>query len=221
MRTSKYELLDSQGKNLIKVFHSCVGTGERVFQSHHHTQCELSLFVEEKGIYTTDSGKINFNKGDMFMFSADETHCITRIDEAINLLNIHFEPRMIWERSDTAELLQFIFQSSKKNKFDSSDTKLKSIIETIENEGVLGKEESSLVQSALEFDETPAEKIAVPRVDMVCVDVDESIDEILEKIIPVSLYMSIQWIKSLAFCICVICSMKWCSMVNRDWMSAV
>lgn len=134
MRTSEYELLDSQGKILIKVFHSCVGTGERVFQSHHHTQCELSLFVEGKGIYTTDSGKINFNKGDMFMFSADETHCITRIDESINLLNIHFEPRMIWERSDTAELLQFIFQSSKKNKFDSSDTKLKSIIETIEKE---------------------------------------------------------------------------------------
>ena len=41
-----------------------------------------------------------------------------------------------------------------------------------------------MVQSALEFDETPAEKIAVPRVDMVCVDVDESIDEILEKIVP-------------------------------------
>ena len=40
-----------------------------------------------------------------------------------------------------------------------TEEELKYIIETIENEGVLGKEESSLVQSALEFDETPAEKL--------------------------------------------------------------
>ena len=76
-----------------------------------------------------------------------------------------------------------LFKGEKKQP-SVTEEELKYIIETIENEGVLGKEESSLVQSALEFDETPAEKIAVPRVDMVCVDVDESIDEILEKIVP-------------------------------------
>lgn len=76
-----------------------------------------------------------------------------------------------------------LFQSEKKEP-SVTEEELKYIIETIENEGVLGKEESTLVQSALEFDETPAEKIAIPRVDMVCVDVDDSIDEILEKIVP-------------------------------------
>ena len=77
-----------------------------------------------------------------------------------------------------------MYKRQEKKQPSVTEEELKYIIETIENEGVLGKEESSLVQSALEFDETPAEKIAVPRVDMVCVDVDESIDEILEKIVP-------------------------------------
>ena len=49
----------------------------------------------------------------------------------------------------------------KKSSLPLREKSCKYIIETIENEGVLGKEESSLVQSALEFDETPAEKIAV------------------------------------------------------------
>ncbi len=70
------------------------------------------------------------------------------------------------------------------NKPSVTEEELKYIIETIENEGVLEKEEGTLVRSALEFDETPAEKIAVPRVDMFCVDVDDPADEILQKIVP-------------------------------------
>ncbi|MDD3192441.1 MAG: hemolysin family protein [Oscillospiraceae bacterium] len=76
-----------------------------------------------------------------------------------------------------------LFKSERKQP-SVTEEELKYIIETIENEGVLGKEESSLVQSALDFDETPAEKIAIPRVDMVCVDLEDSIDEILGKIVP-------------------------------------
>lgn len=76
-----------------------------------------------------------------------------------------------------------LFKGEKKQP-SVTEEELKYIIETIESEGVLGKEESSLVQSALKFDETPAEKIAIPRVDMVCVDVEDTIDEILGKIVP-------------------------------------
>ena len=76
-----------------------------------------------------------------------------------------------------------LFKGEKKQP-SVTEEELKYIIETIESEGVLGKEESSLVQSALKFDETPAEKIAVPRVDMVCVDVEDDIDEILGRIVP-------------------------------------
>lgn len=76
-----------------------------------------------------------------------------------------------------------LFKGEKKQP-SVTEEELKYIIETIESEGVLGKEESTLVQSALKFDETPAEKIAIPRVDMVCVDVEDTIDEILGKIVP-------------------------------------
>lgn len=65
-----------------------------------------------------------------------------------------------------------------------TEEELKYIIETIQNEGVLEQEEKALVQSALDFDEIPVEKIAVPRVDMSCIDIEDDIDSILNEVIP-------------------------------------
>lgn len=56
-------------------------------------------------------------------------------------------------------------------------------IESIEEEGVLEEEESNLVQSALEFDETSLGEIITPRVNLVALDVDSSQEEIREVLI--------------------------------------
>lgn len=134
MRFDEHILTDPSGKPIIKAFHSSVNAGKRIYREHHHTECELSLFIEGSGIYTTAHRELSFNKGDMFMFAADEKHCITYIRDPINILNIHFEPRLIWESTETAELLQFIFCSNGKNKFNASDMHLRSLIEAIERE---------------------------------------------------------------------------------------
>ena len=71
-------------------------------------------------------------------------------------------------------------------KFSSSDNQakpsvteqeLKYIVENIEGEGVLEKQESQLVRSSLEFDEKTVQEILTPRVDMVTIDIEDPIEE--------------------------------------------
>lgn len=57
---------------------------------------------------------------------------------------------------------------------------LASIIETGEEEGSIDEEKSELLQSAIDFNETSIKEIMIPRVDMVAIDINDSINEILE-----------------------------------------
>lgn len=58
-----------------------------------------------------------------------------------------------------------------------TEQELKYIVENIEEEGVLEKQESELVRSALAFDERTVQEILTPRVDMVSLDIEDPIDE--------------------------------------------
>ena len=53
-----------------------------------------------------------------------------------------------------------------------TEQELKVIIEEIEDEGVLEDHESKLVRSALDFDETTAEQVLTPRVDLVSAELN-------------------------------------------------
>ena len=53
-----------------------------------------------------------------------------------------------------------------------SEEELSSIIETVEEEGVIDEEQSELLQSALEFDSITVEKIMTPRVNVTALDID-------------------------------------------------
>ena len=68
------------------------------------------------------------------------------------------------------------------NKPSVTEEELKSIIESIEEEGVLEEDESDLVQSALEFDEIEVQEILTPRVDMVSFDVEDPWADLLHLI---------------------------------------
>lgn len=63
------------------------------------------------------------------------------------------------------------------NKPSVTEEELKYIVESIEQEGVLEEQESELVQSALEFDEITVQEILTPRVDVLALNVDCSLDE--------------------------------------------
>lgn len=70
------------------------------------------------------------------MFGSNEEHCITAIDKETHLLNIQFEPRILWEHSENIELLKLFSARNKhfSNRFDSSDATLSRLIISLENE---------------------------------------------------------------------------------------
>jgi CBS domain containing-hemolysin-like protein len=55
------------------------------------------------------------------------------------------------------------------------------MIDEVENEGVINKNESDLIRSAIEFNETVVEDIYTPRIDIVGIEENDSLDEIKEK----------------------------------------
>lgn len=64
-----------------------------------------------------------------------------------------------------------------------TENELKYIVESIEEEGVLEESESEMVRSALDFDETTAEEVLTPRVDVVFLNVEDRPEKIKEIII--------------------------------------
>ncbi|MBE6991264.1 MAG: HlyC/CorC family transporter [Ruminococcaceae bacterium] len=61
-----------------------------------------------------------------------------------------------------------------------TEEELVSIIETVEDEGVIDEEQSDLIQSAIDFAEISAQEIITHRVDMVAIDIDDDMDTIIE-----------------------------------------
>lgn len=64
-----------------------------------------------------------------------------------------------------------------------TEDELRTMIDDVENEGVINKSESDLIRSAIEFNETVAEDIYTPRIDIVGIEENESLDSIKEKFI--------------------------------------
>ena len=64
-----------------------------------------------------------------------------------------------------------------------SEEELKMLVEAGEEEGVLEEEEKEMIHSIFEFTDTVVRKVMIPRIDMKTVDVDASIDELLDVII--------------------------------------
>ncbi|MBQ1233042.1 MAG: HlyC/CorC family transporter [Clostridia bacterium] len=61
-----------------------------------------------------------------------------------------------------------------------TEEELSTIIETVEEEGVIDEEQGELLQSTLEFPETTVREIMTPRIDMVQIDIDDDPEAILQ-----------------------------------------
>ena len=61
-----------------------------------------------------------------------------------------------------------------------TEDELFTIIETVEDEGVLNEDRSELLRSAIEFSDISAQEILTPRVDMVAIDIDDDMDTIID-----------------------------------------
>ncbi len=105
MRSCENVLTDDYGKVVIRSYHSLLPSCTRAYRAHHHTECELSVFLRGRGVYVVQGQQYSFEAGSVFLFGSDEAHCITEIYEDFDLLNIQFEPRLLWGHSATSELL--------------------------------------------------------------------------------------------------------------------
>ena len=71
------------------------------------------MFVRGRGTYEVHGRSYDFQPGDVFLFGSNEAHCITEIAEEMDVLNIHFEPRLLWEQSESVELLNLFAARSR------------------------------------------------------------------------------------------------------------
>lgn len=69
---------------------------------------------------------------------------------------------------------------SKNKEVSMTEQELIHIIEEIEDEGVLEEQESSLVRSALTFDETLVSSILTPRVNVIAIEINSDIEKVKE-----------------------------------------
>lgn len=61
-----------------------------------------------------------------------------------------------------------------------TEDELVTIIETVEEEGIIDEERSDLLQSAIEFGEIEAEEIIIHRVDILSININDSFEEMIE-----------------------------------------
>ena len=78
-------------------------------------------------------------------------------------------------------LLRKVWGSDHKNDEPTvTEEELVSIIDTIEEEGLINEEQGELLQSAIDFKATTIEKIMTPRIDMTAIDIDDADEKITE-----------------------------------------
>lgn len=82
----------------VRIYESTVEFQHRDFFAHKHSDFEFSLVVSGKGVYALRDGACRIEAGDVFLFGANQVHCITDTegDEPMLLFNVQFESRLIW-----------------------------------------------------------------------------------------------------------------------------
>ena len=82
----------------VRIYESTVDFTHRDFFNHKHSDFEFSYIVSGRGIYALRDGACSIQKGDVFLFGANQVHCITDAgaEEPMVLFNVQFESRLIW-----------------------------------------------------------------------------------------------------------------------------
>lgn len=98
----------------IKVFRSVAQPRHGVHRHHCHSAVEISLIVAGRGSYRVGERDIPIEEGDIFLYPANQPHCMTEIDDEqpMCFLNVQFEPRCFWgfsQGESAAGLLQTLF----------------------------------------------------------------------------------------------------------------
>ncbi len=85
---------------------------------------------------------------------------------------------IVWLVMGLVKLLSKIWGKDNDEGPTVTEEELSSIIDTVEEEGVIDEDQSDLLQSTLEFRDTTVEEIMTPRIDMLAFDILDTPDEI-------------------------------------------
>jgi len=86
---------------------------------------------------------------------------------------------IVWVVDGLIKLLSHLWKSGV-DTAPISEEELETILDTVEDEGVIDEEKCDLLQSAFDFDEVQAYEIITPRVDMIAINADGDRNEMLE-----------------------------------------
>ncbi|MBE6038134.1 MAG: HlyC/CorC family transporter [Anaerofustis stercorihominis] len=96
----------------------------------------------------------------------------------LRLLMLIFAP-VVWVTVSVVNVISKIWTKDVKEEAGMTEDELLTIIETVEDEGVIDENQSELLQSALEFSDIAVSEIVVPRVDMVAINADSTKEQVL------------------------------------------
>ena len=75
----------------LKMWQVQVQPADRILREHRHINFEIAAVLEGEGIYHTAAGSLPMKPGDVFVFSGNEPHCITKsMQHGLTLVNLHF-----------------------------------------------------------------------------------------------------------------------------------
>ncbi|MDD2591649.1 MAG: hemolysin family protein [Erysipelotrichaceae bacterium] len=107
---------------------------------------------------------------------------LTKFSILVKLMIVISTP-LVWVSVNTVKLFAKLFiKRTNEEQVSVTEDELVSIIETIEDEGVIDESHSNLLQSAVEFADTIAKEILTPRVDMIAIDIDDDLKDILDEL---------------------------------------
>ena len=101
----------------------------------------------------------------------------TAVSPFLNLLMILFTP-LTWLFTQWKRLLGHFIRSTEEDTITEGE--LMTMVSEAENDGELTDRESQLIRSAIEFDDVEVEEILTPRVDVVAVEDDISLEELAQ-----------------------------------------
>ena len=100
MITKHYHIRNKYNtSDLIRLSGTHINVKEKVWLTeHHHTELELGLYLTGSGSYLASGRTLCFSPGDILLFGSNQEHIIHEIDlaEDISLLNLHFDPFILW-----------------------------------------------------------------------------------------------------------------------------
>lgn len=99
----------------------------------------------------------------------------------IRVLTLLLYP-LVWLVLLLIRLLSRVWGKDSKDAPTVTEEELSTIIDTVEEEGVIDEDQSELLQSTLEFRDTTVEEIMTPRIDVLSLDIDDDPEEIARKI---------------------------------------